>query len=349
MLNLKLIYFESHGVFIMSKQPKKTKSSKTPTIENKKTAEKINELLFANKKNKVKTTKVKTTKHKTSKTNTSNESIGSDPTRIYMNEVGYKPLLDADKEKALAEKSEAGDEQARQQMIECNLRLVIKIARHYLNRGLDFLDLISEGNMGLITAVEKFKPGLGFRFSTYATWWIRQSIERAIMNQSSNVRIPVHIQKKINAYFRASQAISQELRHEATPDEIAQTIDKPLEEIQHMLQFQQKERSLDDLLDEQSNRTLLEKFSGNENLNPELHIKNEDMKNSIHRWLLDLEPIQREIIVLRYGLEGNEPHTLDETGEKIGFTRERVRQVQIRTLEKLKRMLKQEGLASNDE
>lgn len=325
----------------MSKQPKKIKEEEKKNKKTKKISEKINEMLFANKKRKPVTNKKKTIKN--------NNTYTSDPTQMYMNEVGYKPLLEANEERSLAEKSEKGDEQARQMMIECNLRLVVKIARRYLNRGVDFLDLISEGNMGLITAVEKFKPGLGFRFSTYATWWIRQSIERSIMNQSCNVRIPIHLQKKINAYVRASQEANQELSHEATPDEVSQLIDKPLHEIQKILQFQQKERSLDDLLSDKSNKTLIEKFSSQHDLDPALQIRNEDMQSNIQRWLQDLDVRQREVIILRYGLEGNDPHTLDETGEKIGFTRERVRQLQLRALRQLKRTLKQEGIEWNSE
>ena len=264
-----------------------------------------------------------------------------DPTRLYLHELGYKPLLTAEEELEVARRIKQGDAAARTKMIESNLRLVVKIARHYCYRGLDLLDLIEEGNLGLMTAVEKFDPERGFRFSTYATWWIRQTIERGIMNQGRTVRLPIHVQKELNIYLRAAKELTKTLDHDPTPEEIAELIDQPIEEIQRVMALATETTSLDDDESSQDQRkpSLAETLADEHILDPALLIQDDDLKHHVEEWLDSLGKRQREIIVRRFGLAGHEPATLEDVGKAVGLTRERVRQLQIDTLKRLKEMI----------
>ncbi|EOC9778032.1 RNA polymerase sigma factor RpoS [Shigella sonnei] len=234
-----------------------------------------------------------------------------DATQLYLGEIGYSPLLTAEEEVYFARRALRGDVASRRRMIESNLRLVVKIARRYGNRGLALLDLIEEGNLGLIRAVEKFDPERGFRFSTYATWWIRQTIERAIMNQTRTIRLPIHIVKELNVYLRTARELSHKLDHEPSAEEIAE--------------------QLDILADEKEN-------------GPEDTTQDDDMKQSIVKWLFELNAKQREVLARRFGLLGYEAATLEDVGREIGLTRERVRQIQVEGLRRLREILQTQGL-----
>ncbi|EKS6740916.1 RNA polymerase sigma factor RpoS [Enterobacter ludwigii] len=216
-----------------------------------------------------------------------------DATQLYLGEIGYSPLLTAEEEVYFARRALRGDVASRRRMIESNLRLVVKIARRYGNRGLALLDLIEEGNLGLIRAVEKFDPERGFRFSTYATWWIRQTIERAIMNQTRTIRLPIHIVKELNVYLRTARELSHKLDHEPSAEDTTQ---------------------------------------------------DDDMKQSIVKWLFELNAKQREVLARRFGLLGYEAATLEDVGREIGLTRERVRQIQVEGLRRLREILQGQGL-----
>ncbi len=258
-----------------------------------------------------------------------------DPTQLYLSEIGYVPLLSAEEELQVAKKIVKGHEPSRLRMIESNLRLVVKIARHYLGRGLLFLDLIEEGNLGLMHAVEKFDPELGFRFSTYATWWIRQSIERAIMNQRRTIRLPIHKIKELNTYLRAARELTQKLDHEPTCEEIATEVDKPLEEIRYMLELSKDTTSIDVPLAKDTEKSLAETLVDEHNVDPETILEDEDMEDHVRLWFSELPSKQQEILARRFGLYGHEKATLEEVGKAVGLTRERVRQIQIEAIKKL--------------
>lgn len=273
-------------------------------------------------------------------------SSASDPTQIYLSEIGFTELLTQPEEVDLARKALRGDMQARNKMIESNLRLVVKIARRYINRGLAFLDLIEEGNIGLMHAIEKFDPERGFRFSTYATWWIRQTIERAIMNQARTIRLPIHVAKELNGYLRAARELTQSLDHEATPEEIANLLDKPIEEIQRILDLSKDTTSIDHPMAKDNERLIVDTIPDDNNIDPIDLLQGEDLHEHIDEWLNQLNDKQREVILRRFGLHGHEPATLEEVGAAIELTRERVRQIQIEAVKKLRSIMEKEGFES---
>jgi RNA polymerase nonessential primary-like sigma factor len=267
-----------------------------------------------------------------------------DATQIYLSEIGFSPLLTAEEEVFYARRALRGDVASRQRMIESNLRLVVKISRRYNNRGLALLDLIEEGNLGLIRAVEKFDPEKGFRFSTYATWWIRQTIERAIMNQTRTIRLPIHIVKELNIYLRTARELAQKLDHEPSPEEIAEQLDKPVEDVSRMLRLNERITSVDTPIAGDSEKSLLEVLSDDNDSGPENTIQDNNLKENIVKWLYELNPKQREVLARRFGLLGYEAETLEEVGREIGLTRERVRQIQVEGLRRLKDILQGEDL-----
>ncbi len=268
-----------------------------------------------------------------------------DATRLYLGEIGFSPLLSAAEEVTIARRIQKGDQDARRHMIESNLRLVVKIARRYLNRGLALLDLIEEGNLGLIRAVEKFDPERGFRFSTYATWWIRQTIERGIMNQTRTIRLPIHVVKEINVYLRAARHLAQSLDHEPRPEEIAQMLDKPIEDVKRMMGLNERVTSVDVPLGRDSDKTLIDAIPDEYNPDPSVLLQDEDMQQCIESWLGQLTAKQREVVERRFGLRGLDVATLEEVGNALGVTRERVRQIQIEALKRLRGVMEREGFS----
>ena len=271
----------------------------------------------------------------------------ADATRLYLKEIGFSPLLSAEEEVFFARKAQKGDDAARKRMIESNLRLVVKIARRYMNRGLALLDLIEEGNLGLIRAVEKFDPERGFRFSTYATWWIRQTIERGIMNQTRTIRLPVHVLKEINIYQRAARHLAQKLDHEPTPEDVANLLDKPLDDVKHMMGLNERVTSVDAPLDSDPDRSLLDAIADDHTPGPENVFQSEALASQITEWLDELTDKQKEVVERRFGLNGYDVSTLEEVGADIGVTRERVRQIQVEALKRLRVILEKAGYSGD--
>ena len=268
-----------------------------------------------------------------------------DATQLYLNEIGFSPLLTPQEEVHFARLAQKGDPAGRKRMIESNLRLVVKIARRYINRGLSLLDLIEEGNLGLIRAVEKFDPERGFRFSTYATWWIRQTIERAIMNQTRTIRLPIHVVKELNVYLRAARELTQKLDHEPSAEEIANLLEKPVGEVKRMLGLNERMSSVDVSLGPDSDKTLLDTLSDDRPTDPCELLQDDDLSQSIDQWLTELTEKQREVVIRRFGLRGHESSTLEEVGREIGLTRERVRQIQVEALKRLREIMEKNGLS----
>jgi RNA polymerase nonessential primary-like sigma factor len=268
-----------------------------------------------------------------------------DATRLYLSEIGFSPLLTAEEEVYFARLSQKGDEKARQRMIESNLRLVVKIARRYMNRGLALLDLIEEGNLGLIRAVEKFDPERGFRFSTYATWWIRQTIERALMNQTRTIRLPIHVVKEINVYLRAARRLAQSLDREPSPEDVAEMLDKPINEVKRMLGLNERVTSVDVPRTPDTEKSLLDSIPDEQNTDPSVLLQDKDVQAHIDLWLSKLNEKQRAVVERRFGLHGREIATLEEVGNELGVTRERVRQIQIEALRRLREILEREGFS----
>ncbi len=273
---------------------------------------------------------------------------GADPVQLYLNEIGSTPLLTAAEEILVARASLAGDEAARHRMINSNLRLVVMIAKRYTNRGLPLLDLIEEGNLGLMRAVEKFDPERGFRFSTYATWWIRQSIERALMNQGRTIRLPIHIQKDINTIVRCTRELRSSLRREPSTSEIADVLDRDPGEVSKLLKLSEKITSVDHQLSDDTERSLVDTVSSHVEDNPLSLVDDEKVEGCLEEWLDDLPDRQREILARRFGLMGYEASTLEAVGEEVGLTRERVRQIQIDALARLKRAALRDGLSEEE-
>jgi RNA polymerase nonessential primary-like sigma factor len=269
-----------------------------------------------------------------------------DPTQIYLTEIGYTPLLTAEQEVHYARLVQKGDEAARTQMIKSNLRLVVKIARHYYNRGLEFLDLIEEGNLGLLRAVEKFDPERGFRFSTYATWWIRQTIERAIMNQSRTIRLPIHVVRELNSYLTAARELMKTQDHEPNYQEIANKVDRPIEDVQDMMELNEHPISLDLIMGGEANggRPLMDAIPDKNKTDPAELLADERLAEKLDKCLATLNEKQREVLCRRFGLMGYERETLEEVGRAIGLTRERVRQIQMSGLRALREIMLEQGI-----
>ena len=268
-----------------------------------------------------------------------------DATRLYLQEIENSPLLTAEEEVYYSRKSQRGDESARKKMIECNLRLVVKIARRYMNRGLALLDLIEEGNLGLIRAVEKFDPEKGFRFSTYATWWIRQTIERGLMNQTRTIRLPIHVIKEMNVYLRTARSLQQTMDREPTAEDIAAVVDKPVADVEKMLGLRDRVASVDVPVGKDNDRPLLEIIPDDNNPEPSMLLQDEDVLANMAMWLDQLDDKQREVIVRRFGLHGHERQTLENVGQELGVTRERVRQIQMDALRRMRKILENQGFS----
>ncbi len=267
-----------------------------------------------------------------------------DFTTLYLNEIGQRKLLSAKEEFVLARKVVSGDRPSKNLMIEANLRLVVTIAKRYLNRGLSLLDLIEEGNLGLIRAVEKFDPELGYRFSTYATWWIKQNIDRALMNQCRTIRLPVHVMKELNACLKVVRELSEELGRIPSEEEISARSGKSLKQLRKLLHNNIHTSSADVPLANDQEQTIMDVLPDSESCDPAIQLQENDFQSSLEHWIDQLPEKQSEILARRFGLRGFESSTLEDVGKEIGLTRERVRQIQIEALKKLKRLIEREGL-----
>lgn len=275
------------------------------------------------------------------------DSASLDSTQMYLDAIGLAPLLTAEQEVQYSRSALQGNSAARARMIECNLRLVVSIAKRYQNRGLSLLDLIEEGNLGLIRAVEKFDPERGFRFSTYATWWIRQSVERGIMNTARTVRLPVHVAKELNTYLRAVRQLTQQDGEPPTLEKIAQHLGQTVAYAQQMHEFNERALSLDAASTHDSEMNLLDMLEDDNNPGPSDFVQREDLAASIDQWVSGLNIRQREVILRRFGLRGNDCQTLQEIGNVMGLTRERVRQIQVDALARLRAILEYNDLSSD--
>jgi RNA polymerase nonessential primary-like sigma factor len=267
-----------------------------------------------------------------------------DATDIYLAEIGRSQLLTAEQERELARKVQKGDMAARGRMIESNLRLVVKIARRYLNRGLPLLDLIEEGNLGLIRAVEKFDPEKGFRFSTYATWWIRQAVERGLMNQVKTIRLPIHIAKELNTLLRAQRELGQKVDGEPTAEHVAALTGKPVARVRELLQLSD-DISCTEISVLEPERGQWDTFEDTRSEDPWEMLQSEQLSEHIDGWLDQLSEKAHDVVVRRFGLRGHDVYTLEEVGRQIGLTRERVRQIQVDALKELREMLTADGFS----
>ena len=275
--------------------------------------------------------------------------LSTDTTQHYLNQIGTRPLLSAAEELHFATLAKQGEFVARQKMIEHNLRLVVSIAKHYINRGVVLLDLIEEGNLGLMRAIDKFEPERGFRFSTYATWWIRQSIERAIMNQARTVRLPVHMVRELNQILRAKYHLEAQQHdgRDASVEDIAHLVGRPIEDVQDVLALSEHAASLDTPLDGDPQASLMDLLPGAMEENPDARAESQEMTLLIRDWLKSLSDKQRLVIMRRFGLDNDDPSTLEQLATEMGITRERVRQVQQEALIKLKRTLTARGVGKD--
>ncbi|WP_113785212.1 RNA polymerase sigma factor RpoD [Enterococcus cecorum] len=260
----------------------------------------------------------------------------NDPVRMYLKEIGRVPLLTADEEVSLALKIEQGDQEAKQRLAEANLRLVVSIAKRYVGRGMQFLDLIQEGNMGLMKAVEKFDHRKGFKFSTYATWWIRQAITRAIADQARTIRIPVHMVETINKLIRIQRQLLQELGKEPTPEQIAEKMEMPTEKVREILKIAQEPVSLETPIGEEDDSHLGDFIEDQEATSPAEHAAYELLKEQLEDVLDTLTDREENVLRLRFGIDDGRTRTLEEVGKVFGVTRERIRQIEAKALRKLR-------------
>lgn len=295
---------------------------------------------------KTKEKKAKEEKAKEEKAKDKYAHHSNDPTHLYLKEIGFSPLLSAEEEVKFGRLVQKGDAAARRRMVESNLRLVVKIARRYYNRGMEFSDLIEEGNLGLLRAVEKFDPERGFRFSTYATWWIRQTIERAIMNQTRTIRLPIHVLRELNACLTKAKQLMHEQDREPTYNEIAEALDKSLEDVKNMMELNERIVSLDVTVggDGSQGKPLVEAIPDKKIISPEDMLENEHVHETLMTCLEELNAKQREVLCRRFGLAGFERQTLEEVGKAVGLTRERVRQIQMSALKTLRDIMRKHGL-----
>ena len=269
--------------------------------------------------------------------------VSLDPVSLYFRDIGRFPLLSKEEEIYFARRTQEGDQWARERMIQSNLRLVVKIAKRYMNSGMPLLDLIEEGNLGLMRAVEKYDPERGFRFSTYAIWWIRQSIERGIMNQERTVRLPVHVVKELNKTRRASRELSQALKHEPGVDELATKLNKSKEHVEHVLKL--SENSSPDGAARDSMSAALDNLVDEDNIDPLDHLMDDDVCEKTAACLEHLSVRERAVLERRFGLNDHEPATLEEVGAAIGMSRERVRQIQNHAMAHLAEIFAAKGMS----
>ena len=270
-----------------------------------------------------------------------------DVTQLYLNEIGVNPLLTADEELSLSRQVREGNFNARQTMIERNLRLVVNIAKHYLNRGIPLLDLVEEGNLGLIHALEKFDPERGFRFSTYATWWIRQNIERAIMNQSRTIRLPVHVVKELNQVLRCQRQLEAASNGDTTVEDVARELARPVADVRAILALNEHTASLDAPLDIDPTLSIGESLADEDADTPDVQIHDLEVGTLVREWISQLSDKQRLVIRHRYGIDECEVQTLEELADSLELTRERVRQIQLEALGQLRRIIKRRGVSKD--
>jgi RNA polymerase primary sigma factor len=266
------------------------------------------------------------------------DDVADDSVRLYLREIGKIPLLNAEEELALAQRVVAGDKKAKDEMAEANMRLVVSIAKRYVGRGLDLLDLIQEGNTGLLRAVEKFDPDKGFKFSTYATWWIRQAITRAIADQARTIRIPVHMVETINKLLRTQRRLTQELNREPTNEEIANEMEIDVDKVEHIMKIKQDISSLDaSIRDDEEDSVLADFIEDEDTVSPEESATGQLLKEQVKDMLGALTEREQKILKLRFGLEDGKSHTLEEVGQEFSVTRERIRQIEAKALAKLRK------------
>ncbi len=266
------------------------------------------------------------------------DDVADDSVRLYLREIGKIPLLNAEEELKLAYEIKAGDKEAKDKMAEANMRLVVSIAKRYVGRGLDLLDLIQEGNTGLLRAVEKFDPDKGFKFSTYATWWIRQAITRAIADQARTIRIPVHMVETINKLLRTQRRLTQELNREPTNEEIAEAMEIEVDKVEHIMKIKQDISSLDaSIRDDEEDSVLSDFIEDEDTVSPEESATNQLLKEQVKEILSALTEREQKILKLRFGLEDGKQHTLEEVGQEFSVTRERIRQIEAKALAKLRK------------
>lgn len=275
-------------------------------------------------------------------------ALPADAVKTYLRDIRRSTLLTFKEEIMLAKKIAKGDEPSRQRMIESNLRLVVSIGKRYMNRGLPFSDIIEEGNIGLIKAVEKYNHRKGFRFSTYASWWIRQSIERAIINQGKLIRLPVHVVERVNHYLSHLEDLVQELGREPEIGEISKKMKLPEDEIDHIQQLLRKTYSLDSPISSNKETSLRDILEDTSQVSPVNKAEGVRRREDILRWMQTLKDNERQVIILRFGLEGDEPHTLEEIGKIFGLTRERVRQIESTALRKLRSLITEKTIGPEE-